>query len=516
MPQEIDSVYEQNKAILEEVTAGGTKPEALESFLFPQETGAISTADAVETVTKADETLKGLTSTNDKVRAEAVGIDTKVSGWLDRLREAESKTGERDEEGLAAIFEEDDRQLKKTGEVLDAAAKQANEYREELKSLATEIDSFKITDAQLNEQISAITNRWNARIEEMRDINMRREKAFETLGFRTGARFSGGVRGGVFGGVIAEEERAGILRIGQLEAQKQQEISGARTAQRQQNWNVYVKKADMAQDVYEQQLEEVTRLNKLYIEQQKELKKERQAADKVTRQVSIDNAVAGLWQQGITDPATILDYLNYTDQGEMIGDVGIADIQKSIEFFEKMKPENLLKSASQEVRDFAIFFPDLSLNTPEGLEQFMAFRKQMAGPSGSSDVKDFQLFFPDSKISTPEGYQQFLRYKAQIAAAGRKPGGDGDRETPLTPTEKRELEQAKILSAPVEVQDYFLNTEPAFRDWWTRNVADKRDFTITLEDMNTNYTYWWETIKAQKPPKAESEGDELFNRPPGT
>ena len=64
------------------------------------------------------------------------------------------------------------------------------------------------------------------------------------------------------------------MRIGELEAQKQNEISAARQAQRQQNWNVYVNKVNMARDAYEKQLEEVKRLNTLYVERQKELKAE--------------------------------------------------------------------------------------------------------------------------------------------------------------------------------------------------------------------------------------------------
>jgi len=164
-----------------------------------------------------------------------------------------------------------------------------------------------------------------------------------------------------------------------------------------------------------------------------------------------------------------------------------------------MKPKGLdLSKASQEVRDFAVFFPDVDLSTPEGFEQFQAFRKQLAGPEGSSDVKDFQLFFPDADINTPEGYQQFLRYKAQVAAAGRKPGGgtDGERETELTPTQKRELESSGLDAASIEAQDYFLNTPNEFRDLWTRNIASSLasdpNQMFTLEQVIENYQSWYD------------------------
>ena len=145
-----------------------------------------------------------------------------------------------------------------------------------------------------------------------------------------------------------------------------------------------------------------------------------------------------------------------------------------------------------------MFFPDVDLSTPEGFEQFQAFRKQLAGPEGSSDVKDFQLFFPDADINTPEGYQQFLRYKAQVAAAGRKPGGgtDGERETELTPTQKRELESSGLDAASIEAQDYFLNTPNEFRDLWTRNIASSLasdpNQMFTLEQVIENYQSWYD------------------------
>lgn len=362
----VGDLVEENLTLPE---SGKIKAESLATsgLTFPQQdpVGVIDTQSAADQVNGAQEKLDVL----DPVKiSEDAGDDD-----------------------LAKAFE-DDAGVKATGEALETAEGQADELGQELSDLRSEIDSFRITDVELKSQVDAISSRWDARIVEMRDINKRREQAFETLGFRTGARFSGGVRGGVFGGVVAEEERKGILRIGQLEAEKQAEIAGAKAAQRQQNWNVFVQKVNAAQSAFDQQIDEVAKLNNLFIEQQDEIRKEREAIQKLTRTVTIDNAVASLFAQGITDPAEILNFLNFSEEGEFIGDVSIADIKDTLTFLDKMKVD------------------EEDIDPLEGV---------------GTDVKSFAALFPDLKIGTTEFQQGFLRFKAQLGAAGRAPPGPG-------------------------------------------------------------------------------------------
>lgn len=414
MPQ--DELTPEQQALSDNANIPAGQPGSPWSLPPGGDVTTLSSEGAVDTVNGANETLEGLSPTT----AYAVtpgGIQSNKTGKFyntpEEMYAAESESSENtDEEGLADIFAGDE-ETTAAGNAVEGAQAEADTLQADLGTLLSEIDSFKITDQQLNEQISAISSRWNARITEMRDINQRREKAFETLGFRTGAQFSGGVRGGVFGGVIAEEERQGVTRIGSLEAEKQAEISAARSAQREANWSIYVQKVNNAQDAYDKQLEEVKKLNDIYIARQKEVEAERKAIEKVTRQSSIDSAVAGLWNQGITDPAMILDYLNYSENGEMVGDISIAEIKDAVELFDKMKPEE---------------FDPL-----EGV---------------STDVKSFAAMFPDLEIGTPEFQQTYLRWKAQEAAAGR---------APKEPTSKDK--NSLLLSQIAEVLDPEVNPQ---------------------------------------------------------
>jgi hypothetical protein len=129
----------------------------------------------------------------------------------------------------------------------------------DLKSLTDNLINYTISDADLKAQADAITTMWDARIEDMKKVNASREGAINTLGTRLGSQYAGGA-GGQFGGIVSEEERQGIARIGELEAQKQAAIAAAKLAARTQNWQVYSKQVDLAESLYTKKVEEVKNL----------------------------------------------------------------------------------------------------------------------------------------------------------------------------------------------------------------------------------------------------------------
>ena len=151
--------------------------------------------------------------------------------------------------------------------------------RKEKDDLIAGLSQFMITDAQLNAQIQNITNLYDQRIRDMEDINRRRQGAVSTLGVRIGSRYTGGA-GGMFGGIIAEEERQGVGRITELQEKKQQAIIEARNAANNQNWQVYTKKVEAAQKAYDEQLDAVKEFNKTLIENNKKVAEEKAAVAK--------------------------------------------------------------------------------------------------------------------------------------------------------------------------------------------------------------------------------------------
>lgn len=119
----------------------------------------------------------------------------------------------------------------------------------DLKTLTDNLTKYTVSDADLKGQTDAITAQWDARIADMTKINSTRKSAINTLGIRLGSRYAGG-SGGTFGGIVSEEERQGVVRIGDLEAQKQAAIAAAKQAALTQNWQVYSKQVDLAEKSY--------------------------------------------------------------------------------------------------------------------------------------------------------------------------------------------------------------------------------------------------------------------------
>lgn len=156
-------------------------------------------------------------------------------------------------------------------------------------------------DPALTSLLSSITSQWDTRISEMQQINKSRVGNINTTGIRLGSQYTGGA-GGVFGGIVSEEERQGVDRISTLQSQKQQALAEAKQAYDTQQWTRYGKLVDLAQETYNKQLDAVKELNKAAADQAAKLQ-EQQTNAKNT------NAIATLMKSGINDPKDILTSL---------------------------------------------------------------------------------------------------------------------------------------------------------------------------------------------------------------
>jgi len=145
------------------------------------------------------------------------------------------------------------------------AAQELAQAEIELEGLRSRINDFAVSDAELLNTVNNINQQFDTRIKEMRQINERRQASIETLGVRIGSRFTGGA-GGVFGGIVAEEERQGIDRIAEIESQKQAAITAARNAAASQNWEVFGVQVAQAERRQEEKLAEVEKFNKILVE----------------------------------------------------------------------------------------------------------------------------------------------------------------------------------------------------------------------------------------------------------
>lgn len=213
-------------------------------------------------------------------------------------------------------------------------------------------------DPVLANILSNVSQQWESRIRGAEQSVASRNAAMQTAGFRLGARYGGGSAGPT-AGIISAEERAGMEKISDLLAQKNSALAEARSAYETKKWDRYVKLVEISEKKLADSKEAIAALNKVTAEENKKI---RDREIQATR----DGAIAGLLNQGITDPKEMIDLLNYDEDGNQIGDFTSEELKKTLENFDKqIGGEGSVEKLSEDFRDFYY----LQKNQPEALPQ---------------------------------------------------------------------------------------------------------------------------------------------------
>lgn len=175
------------------------------------------------------------------------------------------------------------------------------------------LEASLVTDKELRGDIRTISQGYAARMDEARQITEQRKQTIQTLGARTGARYTGGV-GGVLGSIISEEERQGLMRITEIENSKQEAIRNAKTEARNYNYNAYTKLMAQADKYQEQKVAELTALKAAQAEQDKVIAEEK-------KQSEYDALIGEQLAAGVTDPVELFKNLGGKVPFDMIGQV---------------------------------------------------------------------------------------------------------------------------------------------------------------------------------------------------
>lgn len=373
---------------------------------------------------------------------------------------------------------------------LDTANQTYAQAQSDLAAAKSKLSGFDVSqDPQLQSILSGITSRWDSQIGDLRKAEDSRIAALNTTGLRMGSQFTGGL-GGVTGSIITGEQQNAIAKIGDLEAQKQQALTAARSAFETQKWGQYNDLVQVAQKAYDQQLTHLTDLQKAQATQDQKIK------DKQV-QATRDSAIAGIVAQGITDPTEISQLLDEASKasGQGPSDFTADEIDKALKVF---KPADELAGVNGDLKTFKY----LQKNNPElvkGMDyfdfqaaQYNATHKPAADDGGGS--------------GTPP-----ISFDAYVKAAGDKmgmdinPGSDLYKQAQtqyqsylqsqpvplgnLTSTEKNTITRAGLSTAPSAVKSYFLSTQPAFQDSFTRDVLSGSANT-TIDGIHKAYEDW--------------------------
>lgn len=155
-----------------------------------------------------------------------------------------------------------------------------------------------INSKELRAQVRAIEKKYKARMAQQKVVNARREQTLSTLGVRLGSRYTGDT----FGGILAEEERQGMDRILNIEAEMLQAVAGAKKAAKEHNYTVFTKLTEKAEKKAEEKL-------KAFQDLQKTQKDIQDALDEETKLVENQSAIIEEVQKGTTDPFEIFTAL---------------------------------------------------------------------------------------------------------------------------------------------------------------------------------------------------------------
>lgn len=94
-----------------------------------------------------------------------------------------------------------------------------------------------------------------------------------------------------------------------------------------------------------------------------------------------------------------------------------------------------------------------------------------------------------SKGYNPATINKILKGDVQGVTAPPKKASTASTAT-YSPAETKDLRQGGLTSNSTEVKDFFLNTEPAFRDAWSRNYANGQNKNPTIANITKSYNDW--------------------------
>lgn len=201
-------------------------------------------------------------------------------------------------------------------------------------------DARSQNDATYNSTLDSITKGYTNLINTTKNAQDSQSRAL------AGALRMGGSRHAPVstGAIMDAKFNSDIQALSELQDKETQMVSQAQTSRANRNFELLGKQLDLIE-------KKRTEKNDLATKIQDSLIKQNQENRQKTIQSTRDAAVASLLNQGVTDPSTILDYLNHDDQGNVTGDFTAKEISDTLK---SISPDGDLAKLSGATRDFFI------------------------------------------------------------------------------------------------------------------------------------------------------------------
>ena len=235
-------------------------------------------------------------------------------------------------------------------------------------------------DRNAQAQIGVLNAQWNQRRRQLEQSNKSNLALTSSYLQRTGASEYSPLIAGDF---LTAKEQKGIEELQDLDMQYTSAIGAVNAAADEKNFSAAANLSATLQDLESQALKQIQQ-NAEDAQAVNDAMRERESL--ITRQ----NAIIDLYDQGITDPGELLDYLNFTESGELVGDVSLEEIQDTLKIIQTGGVD--LTGTSADLRTFSFLYPELKPGTPEYRQKYNTFIATQAAlkrkPGGSDDGID--------------------------------------------------------------------------------------------------------------------------------
>lgn len=400
--------------------------------------------------------------------------------------------------------------------------------REEEDNLISEMRNLTLTPRQ-ESFIQSIQNQYAARRAQLEDINERLTESQRALGIRLGTeRFAPTIAAGL----VSERESRGIARLRELDAEEKRLILQAELAFEKDNFERF---NTMLNEIQERRIERQEQLQTLQEEVLKQNKAIREKEQEFIQVTKIQNA----FQAGNTTVQELNAALNFDEEGnplpesERIPFDTITNIHSEFTLPEEPKTEAEALSTDLGVttRDIARGLTNAGMT----IEEFSALspteqRSFIFNTGGDSDdvpsvnIPTFDDFVKEF-IETEQGQELVNR----IQETG-EPGGGPMTFRPevlieklkntdflrdlyndtveqvsglttlsnLTPTNKRDIQQAGLGAAESRTKRFFLSTPSSFKKFFKRQVAlGSVNPNATFDEVSTAFNEWEQQKEAE-------------------
>lgn len=258
-------------------------------------------------------------------------------------------------------------------------------------------------------QIGSLTGIWKERRALLQQSNKQNESQWTQQFFRSGqAEYSPGMTSDM----ITGKEQEGIRKVKALDDDFNSTVASINAAVDEKNFEGAAALTQTLQGIREKSLAAMKQNAKEAREINDKL---RENAAKVSRQ----SAIANLFAQGITEPADILDYINYHDDGTQVGDITLEDIADTLKI---INPSADMAGLDGDFKTFSY----LQKNQPDQVKGMNYFdylnavgnaKRKATGEGGSAAFK----FTPEQTSQLLSGnftQSDIIAMQADIAAHG--------------------------------------------------------------------------------------------------